>query len=59
MVDTPKSTGGVLQVRNLRSQLSFVIGENESLRSEVKSLNRSLQHTASTSMTSNVVQGLT
>lgn len=49
----------MLQVRNLRSQLSFMINENESLRSEVKSLNRSLHNTASTSLTSSVVEGLT
>ena len=38
-VSTPKAD---LQVRNLKSQLSFIITENDSLRKEVKSLNRSL-----------------
>ena len=41
---TPKAeqVGGLFQVRNLKSQLSFIISENDSLRKEVKSLNRSI-----------------
>ena len=38
------TTPGIFQLKNMRSQLSFMITENETLRKEVKSLNRSLQH---------------
>ena len=46
-------------VSNLRSQLSFMINENETLRSDLKSLTRSLNRTASTGLSSSVVEGLT
>jgi regulator of replication initiation timing len=39
-----------LQVSNLRSQLAFVMGENDSLRKEVKSLSRTLESTKSVIM---------
>jgi len=53
------SMSNPLNMRNLRSQLSYMVNENDSLRFEVKSLNRSLQRTLSTSNTSNLVEGLT
>ena len=39
-----------LQVSNLRSQLAFGMGENDSLRKEVKSLSRTLESTKSVIM---------
>ena len=39
-----------LQVSNLRSQLAFVMSENETLRKEVKGLTRTLESTKSVIM---------
>ena len=33
----------VIQAKNLRSQLSYMLKENDTLRKDVKGLNRSLQ----------------
>ena len=46
-IESPKTEHSGLQVRNMRSQLSFMISENDTLRLEVKSLSRSLKSTQS------------